>query len=218
MENFIPPKKILGTIKVTPKDCADKYYIGEASLAIEQIGDKEMINIWANSYHYELHNEKEVLIGDVGFEIMQPLKEKISTNGIIKIDFPNDINKVENNWEELYYGHYYQWEHLKVANWEITMISIPDEEFFKIDAKGYITDDIRAISDNHFIECTFKSKLESKINSRFNWNYSLNNPNAKNQNLKKKKRSTYKIVYDGHVQQKLFAPHTRNPLSPSIKI
>jgi len=113
MENFIPPKKILGTIKVTPKNWADKYYIGEASLAIEQIDDKKMINIWASSYHYELHNKKEVLVGDVGFEIMQPIKEELSTNKIIKVDFPNDINKVEYNWEELYYGHFYQFEHPK---------------------------------------------------------------------------------------------------------
>jgi len=62
------------------------------------------------------------------------------------------------------------------------MFLIPSEELFKIDAKGYITDDLREISESHFIECTFKSKLESKINSRFNWNYSLNNSNAKNKN------------------------------------
>jgi len=58
MKNFIKPKIVLGTIKITPVDWTDKYYIGEANLAIEKIGDVQILNIWANSYHYELHNEK----------------------------------------------------------------------------------------------------------------------------------------------------------------
>ena len=182
MENFIPPKKTLGTIKVTPKDWSDKYYIGEANLAIEKIGENEIINLWANSYHYELHNEKEVLVGDIGFEIMQPIKKELFRNKIIKIEFPNDIEQVEDNWEEFYYGHFHQFEHLKITNWEILILQKSDEKLFEIQAKGFITDDIRQISENHFVECTFTTKLETKINSRFNWNYSTDNPNAKNKN------------------------------------
>ena len=182
MKNFIPPKKILGTIKVTPKNWTDKYYIGEANLAIEKIGEKEILNLWANSYHYELHNEKEVLVGDIGFEIMQPIKKEIFTNEIVKIDFPKDIDEVEDNWEEFYYGHFYQFEHLKITNWQISILQMPDEELYEIHVKGFITDDIREISENHSIECRFKTKLETKINSRFNWNYSTNNPSAKNKN------------------------------------
>jgi hypothetical protein len=182
MTDFIPPKKILGTIKVTPKDCSDKYYIGEANLAIEHIGNKKMINIWANSYHYELHDNKEVLIEDVGFEIMQPIDKELSLRKANEIKFPIDLDHVENNWEDLYYGHFYQFEHSKITNWKITLSFIPDERLFEIDVKGYITDDIRQISENHFIECSFKTKLGSRINSKFNWSYSLDNPNAKNIN------------------------------------
>ena len=180
MENFIPPKKILGTIKVTPKDWREEYYIGEGSAVIEQIGNTKILNIWANTYHYELHNNKEVLISDVGFEIMQPIKKKLAKGEVLDLDFPNNINKIENNWEELYYGHFYQFEHLKITNWKINILSITDDGQIKIGAKGYITDDIRKISKNHFVECTFKTKMESKINSRWNWNYSSDNPNAIN--------------------------------------
>ena len=180
MENFIPPKNVLGKIKITPKDWTDEYYIGEASLAIEQIGANKILNIWANSYHYEIHNNKEVLIGDIGFEIMQPINENLSEGETININFPNDISLVENNWEELYYGHFYQFEHLKITNWQISLAPIPDEKLFKIEVKGYITDDIQEISKSHFIECTFKSNLESKINSKWNWNYSKDNQNSKN--------------------------------------
>lgn len=180
MENYIQPKPILGTIKVSPKDWAVKYYIGEANLAIEKVGDDQILNIWANSFHYELHDKKEVLIGDVSFEIMQRINGKINTNEIIKIDFPDDIEKVENNWGELYYSHFYQFEHLKITNWRISILFNQEEALFNVEVKGYITDDIREKSDNHFIESNFKTKLETKINSKYNWNYSLDNQNAKN--------------------------------------
>lgn len=168
MENFIPPKTILGTIKVSTNDWEDKYYIGEANLAIEKVGDDQILNIWANSFHYVLHDKKEVLIGDVSFEIMQQINGKINTNEIIKVNFPDDIEKVENKWKKLYYGHFYQFEHLKITNWRISILFNPDEELFNVEVIGYITDDIREKSDNHVIECSFKSKLESKINSRYN--------------------------------------------------
>jgi len=182
MKNFIPPKKILGTIKINPKESAEEFYIGEANFAIEKVGENLFINIWVNSYHYELHGEKEVLIGDIGIEIMQPIKKELSKSEITQIDFPNDIDEVENGWEELYYGHFYQFEHLKITKWQISVMHIPDEELFKIDAKGYITDDIRNLDQNHYVECSFKTKLESKIRSKFNWNYSGDNENAKNTN------------------------------------
>ena len=179
MGNFIPPKTILGTIRVSHKDQVKKYYIGEANLAIEIIEDKQILNLWANSFHYEIHDKKEVLIGDISFEIMQPIKEGINSSEIVKIKFPDDIEKVENNWEELYYGHFYQFEHLKITNWQTSISPNSDGKLFAIEVKGYITDDIRETSDNHFVECTFKTELETKINSRFNWKYSLDNKNAK---------------------------------------
>lgn len=180
MKTFIPPKKILGTIKVNPKDLADKYYIGEANLAIEKVGEDQIIYIWAKSFHYELQDEKEVKVGDVIFEIMQPIVGGINVNEINKIDFPEDIEKVENYWEELYYGHFYQFEHLKISKWGISILFNSEERIYNVEVKGYITDDIRETSDKHFFESTFKTKLENKINSRYNWNYSLDNQNAKN--------------------------------------
>ncbi len=180
MENFILPKNVLGTVKVTPKGWRDEFYIGEASLAVEQIGNYRMLNVWINSYHYELHSDKEVLIGDVGLEIMQPIKEELLKGETINIGFPNDLSLVQNNWEELYYGHFYQFEHLKIAKWKITMKSIGDEELTKINVKGHITDDIRKTPENYNVECTFKTKMEFKIDSRWNWNFSSNNPNAYN--------------------------------------
>lgn len=180
MENFIPPKKILGTIYVTPKGCADKYYIGEANLTIEKIGDNYILNIWANSFHYEIHNGQKTLVGDVGFEIIQPIIEPLKKDRITQIDFPNDRKKVESNWEELYYGHFYHFGHLKIIDWQIRLKFIQNEEIYAIEMKGYVTDDLQKKSENHFVESKFKTKLDAKINSRFNWNYSLNNPNAIN--------------------------------------
>jgi len=52
LKNFIPPKTVLGTIKVTPEEWTDKYFIGEANLAVEKIGNQHILNLWANSYHY----------------------------------------------------------------------------------------------------------------------------------------------------------------------
>lgn len=182
MEKFILPRKILGTIKVTSNKSIDEFFIGEANLAIEQIGKERMLNIWANSYHYELHNDKEVLVGDVGFEIMQPIEKEVSFDEPLRINFPNNTEAVENNWEELYYGHFYQFEHLKIVNWEIKIFQVSDGEVFNVESKGYITDDIHDKSKQFLLECSFQTKLKSKIDSRFNWNYSLANPNAKNRN------------------------------------
>ena len=179
MENFIPPKKTFGTIEVTSKDITKKYYIGEAKFAIEKIGDERMVNIWANSYHYELHEGKKVLIGDVGVEIMQTIESNPNLNEFVKINFPVEIDEVESKWEELYFGHFSQFEHLKITNWEISFMRISDEKSYQIMLKGFITDDVQKILINHFVECQFTAKLETKINSRYNWNYSLDNPNAK---------------------------------------
>lgn len=181
MKNFIPPKNILGIIKMKPKGWADKYFIGEASFAIEKIGDNKMLNIWGSSFHYEMHEGKEILIGGMKFEIMQPIKEDLIKNKFIQIDFPSDeIEKVENNWEELYFSHFYQFEHLAITDWQIKIIAIPNEDIYEIEIKGYVTDDIRKHSMGQFIEATFKTKLETKINSQCNWKYALNNPNAIN--------------------------------------
>jgi len=185
MKNKIPPKSVLGTIKVTSTEWTDEYYIGEASFAIEKIGIQNFINIWANSYHYVLHENKEVLIGDVIVEIMQPIRENVSIKDRCLIEFPSNLDEVENNWEEAYFGHFYQFEHLKITNWQIEASISDDIELFDVNSKGYITDNIRQKSDDHFVECSFKAKLKSKINSRFNWIYSKDNPNARNKDPKK---------------------------------
>ncbi len=77
--------------------------------------------------------------------------------------------------EDLYYGHFYQFEHLKITHWKITMFFLPEEELFQIDLKGYITDDIREKSSKHFIECSLKTKLKAKIHSKFNSNFTHEN-------------------------------------------
>ena len=178
MKNFIKPKIVLGTIKITPVDWTDKYYIGEANLAIEKIGDVQILNIWANSYHYELHNEKEVFMGDVGFEIMQPIDKELAIDRTTIIDSPNDRREMENKWEELYYGHFYQFEHLKLTKWNIKIK--PFNSNCKIDIKAYISDDILDESDAFFLESSFDLELTSKIDSKWNSNYSSLNPNAIN--------------------------------------
>lgn len=178
MNNFIPPKNVLGTINVSPKDWADKYYIGEANFAIEKIGNNNFLNIWANSFHYELHNGQEVLVGDVGFEIMQPITKIFEKNEVVQIDFPDDLSKMENNWEEIYYSHFYQFGHLKISNWSI--ILTPTNGVYQIEVKGFITHDINMMDENHFFESKFETKMESKINSKWNWKYSSINPNAIN--------------------------------------
>lgn len=184
MDNFIPPKNILGTIKVSPKHGLDECYIGEAHFAIEKIGDKVLLNIWASAFHYELHNGQEVLVGDVAFEIMQPIATNLESNEIIQIGFPNEVDEIESGWETVYFGHFYELEHLYVTNWTLKLSST--NETYKIEVKGFITDDIRKISGSHHFESTFETKMESKINSKFNWNYSSNNPNALNMNQNKK--------------------------------
>ncbi len=177
MKNFIPPTNVLGTIKLTPKDWAEQYYIGEAHFAIEKIGDHDILNIWAHSFHYEIHNGQNVLVGDVSFEIMQALNQPLNGKEIIQIDFPS-VDQIENNWEELYYSHFYQFEHLKITNWEIKLT--PENEIYKVKTKGFITDDINIISENHFFESIFETQLTTKINSKFNWHYTSKNPNAIN--------------------------------------
>lgn len=164
MNNFILPKNVLGTIKISPKDWADKYYIGEANFAIEKIEANNFLNIWVNSFHYELHNGQEILVGDVGFEIMQPITKDIKKKEVIQIDFPDDIGKIENSWEAIYYSHFYQFEHLKITNWSITLT--PTNGVYQIEVKGFITDDISIVDENYFFESKFESKMESKINSR----------------------------------------------------
>ena len=170
MKNFIPPKNILGTIKITPNDWTDKYYIGEANFAIEKIGNEKMLNIWANSYHYELHNEREVLVGDVGFEIIQPIDIELTVDRMINIDSSNDRREMENRWEELYYGHFYQFEHLILTKWHIKLSPLNFKH--KIDLKAYISDDILDESETFFLEASFEVELSSKINSKWNSNYS----------------------------------------------
>lgn len=180
MENFVLPANVIGTITVRSINSIDKYYVGEASVAIEKIGGNELINICAYSYHYEVHNGEMVMISDVGIEIMQPITRNWIRRDAITVNFPRKIEQVCDNWENLYYGHYCQYEHLKITNWDISLLQCLDENSFKVHAKGYITSDIRKISENHYVDGSFLAKIDSRIRSRYNWNYSDNNPDAAN--------------------------------------
>lgn len=173
MTNFKPPKTILGDILVRSKKGTKKYFIGNAKFSIEEIGNNKLINIWAESYHFENHNGIEVKIGDVGFELMQPLENSFEYDEFNRINFPSEINKVESNWEELYYGHFYNFEHLKITNWYIELSPVND--LYEIKINGSITDDISIITENHFIESTFRVRMDKIIVSRYNWKYSKPN-------------------------------------------
>ena len=178
MENFLPPKIVLGTIIATSNNSRTEYYVGEASISIEQIGNNKILNIWANSFHYEKHNNIKVLVSDIGIEIMQPIKEELLEGELIRLEFPRDLNNLQDNWGELYYGHFYQFSHLQITNWIINISTIGSGGLTRVEVKGYITDDIRQFSEDYYVECTIETRIESRINSRWNWNYSLDNPNS----------------------------------------
>ena len=146
---------------------------------MERVGNHDILNIWAISYHYEIHNEKEVLIQDAGFEIMQPIKVNLRREKSIRIDFPNNVSEGENDWEALYFSHFYQFEHLKLTDWSLKLEPM-DNQMYEIRMKGYVTDDLSKKSENSFLEGALMAKLETKINSRFNWKYSRENPAALN--------------------------------------
>ncbi len=184
MKNYYPPKNIIGSI-TTNKE-AVKYDIGEASLAIESIGDVQLLNVWANTFHYEKHNEQEVLIQDIGFEILLPIDWNYGRKESITINFPNNIELIENGWEEIYYGHYYHFEHLKVTNWKIKITPIYDS--FKVETFAVVTDDINQVDDKKSFQSNFIAKLDSKIDSKYNWKYSKGNPDAINYTNEKSRK------------------------------
>ena len=169
MENFILPEKVFGTIKVYPKDWADQYYIGDARLSIQKIKGKTLFNIWAQSYHYEIHGEHKVKMGDISFEIMMPIEEDFEAKEI-ELYFPIADSEIHDNWEKFYFSHFYNFEHFQIVNCSIKIT--PKDDQYKLELKGHITDDIEKYSDDHYFESTLELPISPTIQSFYNGNFS----------------------------------------------
>lgn len=174
VDNFLKPDKIYGFIKQTSKSQSDIFFISEGRLSIERIHGKTLLNVWANSSHFEMHKDIRVFIPDVCFEILMPINENIDLNKIpTDFYFPIATPEMIDDWEKYFDSTIYQFEHLKIVNCHINVAKTDND--FLVKLRGYITDNIETYSENCFFESEFKAELTNKIETRYNWNYSSKN-------------------------------------------
>ena len=176
MENFLKPDNIYGFIKMTPKSYIEKFFISNCRLSLEKIKGKTLINLWAESSHFEIHNTKKIKVNDIGFEILMPIRDDLNIEKEhYNLIFPVANTEIIKNWEIYYDSTLYDLEHLKIVNCNIDILKINDS--YKVKIKGFITDNIESFSGNHYFESEFETHLTDKIETKYNWNYSPENEN-----------------------------------------
>ena len=178
MKKELPPEKIYGTLKVFPEAEIEEYNIYKASMAIENVSGNTLFNLWCESHLYEMHSGKKISVGEFTFEILMPIQNQMAKNQVFNLHFPLANSVMHDNWEVLYYSHFYRFEHLKISNCRISLT--PKDEFYTVKLKGYITEDVEKYFENYYFESTLDVPLSTKIHSKYLWNYSEKNENALN--------------------------------------
>lgn len=178
MKDYLPPERIYGILKVFSGPEIEEYDIAKARMSIENVKGNILFNLWGECHLYEMHGGKKISVGDFAFEILMPLKNQIAENKETNLQFPLADSEMVDQWEILYYSHFYRFEHLKISNCKIKII--PKGEFYTVKLKGYITEDIEKYFDDYHFESTLDVPLSKKISSRYNSNYSEKNENALN--------------------------------------
>lgn len=178
LKNLFPVEKKYGILKIFPGPEREEYDISKARMSVETVGKNILFNLWSECHLYEVHGGKKISVGEFAFEILLPLNFQITGNKEINLHFPLANSEIHENWEILFYSHFYRFEHLKISNCRINII--PKNEIYSLKLKGYITEDVERFFENYYFESTLEIPLSTKIHSKFNWNYSEKNENALN--------------------------------------
>lgn len=172
MNKIIRANKIYGTVELANSGKIVQYEITEKHLSIETIDNSKLINLWVTTSHYELIEgvEKNVLVPDIGFEIILPVK---SIEGRYKANLGIPTSNIIELWEKRFFTTFYNFEYVFLINVKLELEK-KEDDIYEINFKGYPSfDREEIINDNYYIESKFSSILEYSINSR--WNYNLKN-------------------------------------------